>query len=695
MPNTEFRIANTFTSSLSRLSAPDQKAAKMTAFDLQINMAQPGLKLHRLERSRDANFWSVRVNDGIRIIVHRTDGSLLLCYVDQHDAAYNWAQQRKIERHPTTGAAQIVEVRELLQEIRTPTQLDAAPTPVVASQVPLFATLSDETLLSYGVPTEWLPDVRTATEENLFAVVEHLPQEAAEALLELAVGNTPAVPLPVPPDSDPFTHPDAQRRFRLLQNVAELEQALAYPWEQWTVFLHPDQRRLVEREQSGPVRVSGSAGTGKTIVALHRTVFLARQHPSARLLLLTFSPALANALHQKLLILSSNEPQLRDRIIVQTTQEFAADRYAALFGAPPPLIATEALQLLLYETAATVEGQRFSEAFLREEWHDIVDAWGVDSWEAYRAVPRLGRKTRIGGRQREVLWRIFSQVQAQLRERGLISWPMLLRQVAAHEQASNTRPFDFAIIDEAQDLSVTELRFLAVLGDRRPDSLFFTGDLGQRIFQQPFPWKALGVDVRGRSHTLTLNYRTSHQIRQQADRLLPRTLSDVDGNTEDRSRTISLFNGPAPYIATFPDKETEARAVGAWIAAQLAEGVQPEEIGIIVRTLPEIARACAAITHAGAMPIVLDQFVATAPGRVAASTMHLAKGLEFRAVAVMACDDAVLPLQERIEQVSDESDLEEVYTTERHLLYVACTRAREALFVSGVTPASEFLDDLR
>lgn len=687
----EFRISDTFTDSLARLTNQEQRSVKTTAFDLQLNPAHPGLQFHRIDRGRDASFWSLRVSQDIRIIVHKTEASLLLCYVDHHDAAYTWAMRRKIERHPRTGAAQLVEIRERVEEVVTYTEVvDNRSAP---AKPRLFAAFSDDQLLNYGVPAEWLPDVQRATDDTFFDIIKHLPQEAAEALLELAVGGTPYVAAPVPEDSDPFQHPDALRRFRVLQNVEELERALEYPWEKWTVFLHPAQRHLVERDYGGPARISGSAGTGKTIVALHRAVFLARQHPQATVVLLTFSDALANALNHKLMRLAGNELHIRDRIQIFSTREFALDLYSTSFGTPT-LATPEHLQSLMLEAAQQVGGGRFTTAFLLDEWSEIVDAWQLDTWEQYRDVPRLGRRTRIGGRQRETLWAIFQQLQHLLAERHLMTWPMLLRRTADHLLAQGERPFDFAIADESQDLTVAELRFLAALGDGRTDSLFFTGDLGQRIFQQPFPWRNLGVDIRGRSHTLTINYRTSHQIRQQADRLLPTTIADVDGNVEDRRGTISIFNGPAPTIAVYADADAERAAVGAWIAERLAEDMYPAEIGVFVRSQQQLPRAMAAIEAAGATGVLLNEQVAPTGEHIAVSTMHLAKGLEFRAVAVMACDDEVIPLQERIESVTDESDLEEVYTTERHLLYVACTRARDCLLVTGVKPASEFLGDL-
>jgi superfamily I DNA/RNA helicase len=235
---------------------------------------------------------------------------------------------------------------------------------------------------------------------------------------------------------------------------------------------------------------------------------------------------------------------------------------------------------------------------------------------------------------------------------------------------------------------------LTALAANRPDALFFAGDLGQRIFQTPFSWRSLGVDVRGRSYTLRINYRTSHQIRAQADRLLPPSLSDADANSEDRRGTVSVFNGPAPTIETFDDPEQEAEAVGVWIAHRVREGVEPHEIGVFVRSPREMRRARMTVKASGVPAVELSEKVEITPGSLSVGTMHLAKGLEFRVVAVMACDDEIIPLQERIENVADDADLEEVYETERHLLYVACTRARDHLFVTGVNPASEFLDDL-
>ncbi len=684
----QFRIADTFTASLGRLPNEQQKAAKTTAFDLQVNPANPGLSLHRLTTTRDPDFWSARVSLDLRIVFHRTGDNVVLCYVGHHDDAYKWAERRKLETHPTTGSAQLVELREVVQEVPVPvyveTEVTAAPKPS------LFAHLPDDQLLGYGVPVEWLEDVRTATEDSVLELAEHLPAEAAEALLELAVGRTPQPSLPATSGADPFAHPDALRRFRIMNNMDELAAALEYPWEKWTVFLHPAQQGLVERNFNGPARVSGSAGTGKTVVALHRAAHLVNSNPGARVLLTTFSDALANLLRSKLQLLFHREPD--DRIVIDSLDAVGLSLFEELFE-PAALAPRETVETLL-ESSASLSDTSFSITFLLAEWERVVDAWQLSSWEEYRNVSRIGRFRRLSETQRRALWPVFQRVKQGLRDLGLTTRAEVFESLSRAIGRLERPPFDHVVVDEAQDVSVAQLKFLASLSGSRPNGLFFAGDLGQRIFQLPFSWKELGVDVRGRSQTLRINYRTSHQIRTQADRLLDPEMSDVDGNLEERKGTVSVFNGPKPTIHVLEDEDTESAMVCKWLAARISEGLQPDEMSVFVRSLDQVSRAVDAVKSSGLPFDVLDRQLKAAEGRLTIGTMHLAKGLEFRAVVVMACDSEVIPLQTRAESTVDEAELEEVYNTERNLLYVACTRARDYLLVTGVKPASEFLDDL-
>ena len=585
----EFLIADTFTDSLARLTGDEQKAVKTTAFDLQLNRANTGMNFHKLDRAKDKNFWSVRVNSDIRIIVHKNEGSLLLCYVDHHDKAYDWAERRKLEIHPKTGAAQLVEIRETVQEIFVPVYVQQE-LPLKAHTSLLFEHIGDDDLLAYGVPLEWLKDVREATDESIFSIAEHLPAEASEALLELATGGTPAFVQPIAKGQDPFAHPDAQRRFRVMNNIEELERAIEFPWDKWAVFLHPAQRQWVERDYSGPSRVSGSAGTGKTIVALHRAVFLAKTNPDARVLLTTFSSILANSLRTKLRRLISNEPRLAERIDVYSINELGLRLYKANFS-NPDIVTNERLVDVIKQQTSGLKDNKFTQAFLLSEWTQVVDAWQLKTWDDYRDVKRLGRKTRLPEQQRGFLWSIFEKVNAQLHAENLLTYSTLFTKLAGRLAELKELPFDFAVVDEAQDLSPSHLRFLASLNRDNPNALFFAGDLGQRIFQQAFSWKAVGVDIRGRARTLNVNYRTSHQIRQQADNLLAPEVTDADGNVEGRNNTVSVFNGPAPSIHSFKTNKEESEFVANWLTAQIKAGISPQEIGVFVRSENEINRA--------------------------------------------------------------------------------------------------------
>lgn len=689
----DFRISDTFTSSLARLMPDEQKLVKQTAFDLQMDPLTPGMNFHPLKKCRDKNFSSIRINDDIRLIIHRANASFLLCYVDHHDKAYSWAERRKLETHPKTGAAQFVEILERTENINVHTYVEPV-TPVEVKQKPaLFAHVSDDELLDYGVPPEWIEAVRRADEDSVLTLADHLPQEAAEALLELATGGTPKVTTSQV-GINPFEHPDAQRRFRLMTDLDELKQALEFPWDRWTVFLHPVQRQLVEREYSGPARVSGSAGTGKTIVALHRAVKLAKKYSTSRVLLTTFSDTLANALQQRLTRLIGSEPKLAERLEVRALNSVGERLYEKEFRKAkilPRARLFEIVKVLSDEQKNT----KFSITFLVSEWHDIVDSWQLRTWEEYRDIKRLGRRTRLSESVRQTLWSIFVAINDKVASEGYVTYAALFTELAHSLGQRKNKPYDFVVVDESQDITAAQLKFVAALVSGQAEGLFFAGDLGQRIFQMPFSWKSVGVDIRGRARTLSVNYRTSHQIREQADKLLDQEVSDVDGNVELRKGTISAFNGAVPEVLLNDSPAAEIEAVAKWIAKVRMSGVSLQEIGLIVRSEAEIERAVKAAEMASTAYQILDGRISAGQDQLSISTMPIAKGLEFRAVVVMACDDDVIPSQERISEITDGVDLEEVYATERHLLYVAITRARDYLLVSCGGSRSEFLDDFR
>jgi len=496
------------------------------------------------------------------------------------------------------------------------------------------------------------------------------------------------------PVADPFVHPDTLRRFRIVENVAELEAALDAPWEKWAVFLHPTQREIVEREFSGPARIVGSAGTGKTVVALHRASHHLRRSPDGRVLLATFSEPLANALRGKLGLLAGADRHLLDRVAVTSFRGMAEELHQLAFAKKAHLASREIIRSLVEKAREAAGIDDVSSQFMLSEWFNVVDAWQVTDLDQYTNVPRMGRRTRLGARQRERLSPVYERVRRSLHERRMTTPASLFATLTEYYASRNDKPFNHIVIDEAQDLGVAALRFLAAVAPDGSDALFFAGDIGQRIFQQPFSWKGLGIDVRGRSFTLRVNYRTSHQIRIAADRLLPASARDVDGLEDDRASTVSVFNGLPPEILIAAGEVEEIDKIAEFIRGSISDGIEPAAIGLFVRSRDELPRARAAAAGADVEATELTGRTEGTSGKISTGTMHFAKGLEFRVIAVMACDESVIPSQERIADVSDEMELDEVYSTERQLLYVAATRARDRLLISGVAPGSEFLSDM-
>lgn len=341
-------------------------------------------------------------------------------------------------------------------------------------------------------------------------------------------------------------------------------------------------------------------------------------------------------------------------------------------------IAPDAEVRQLLDAVAEAEGSSVDRGFLWDEWRLIVDAWDVRDADHYRDLPRLGRKTRLAASRRDEVWQVFARVRAELDRTGRETEAGLMHRLARELAEA---PSTHVVVDEAQDISVPELHLLKAMAGARPNGLYFAGDIGQRIFRSPFPWKSVGVDIQGRSRSLKVNYRTSHQIRAKSDMLLPPRLLEADGGEDNRLGVSSVFHGPQPEIQIFDSAEEESAALGRWLATCLADGVAPDRIAVLFRSEIELPRAEAARAEAGGAPLHLD-------------TMHDAKGREYLAVAVMACDSDLIPSEERLSEAADERALKEAYDTERHLLYVAATRARERLWLSAAGEPSEFLEDL-
>lgn len=684
-------LTPSFEKSLGRLTNREQGLVKQVPTDFMLTPDKPGHRLHKLN-CRESRFASISVNRDLRIIVLKDKERLLFCYVGHHDDAYRWAERRQIEVHPITGAAQIVELEEVIRE-----EIRYVPRKVQAP--PIFVDEDNDYLLSLGVPQSWLDAVKQVDADGLYAIIDRLPEEAAEALLAIYDGKrpepTPTLPLADLAVADPYEHPDAKRRIWVASSQEALRQALDYPWERWMVFLHPSQRDAVERNFGGPARVTGGAGTGKTVVALHRAVHLARQAQDAQVLLTTYSRPLVRHIEVGLDRLLGPSGDVRRRIHVEHLHKFAYDVAKSRPGFSFAPVRPKELDAY-FEHALSIHPEvEASREFLRAEFDAVVDYWGIKDWKSYRDIQRSGRGSPLSPQRRELLWPIFESVLTQMRTSGKMTFSDLAETAQKAVEARKKPPFDYVIADEAQDFGPRELRFLLSLAPAGAQSHFFAGDTGQRIYRYPFSWLKAGVDIRGRGTRLLVNYRTTHQIKSFADQVLGRPAVADSEEQEDRS-ALSLLTGPKPVVLRYSSPSSESNALAQWLRDLAAEGTAPNEIGIFARTghvLEETVEP--AIAGAGlSVQALSDSAGASAEEAVTVGTLHAAKGLEFRAVALIGCSADFIPHPTALAAADDPEGEEIARARERQLFYVGCTRARDILRVSYSGAPSPFLAEL-
>lgn len=641
------------------------------------NPAHPSLKLERITRTKNENLWSGRITQGLRAIIHKDGDVWTVLHADQHDAAYNWAETHQIARHPKTGALQIVESPESVEQ-----QVQ-----YLAPDIPrLFDGHEDDYLESLGAPPNWLPTIRKIQNlDDLWKVVLKLPEDVGERLLKLADGEFVTPPAAIAQGEPITASQDTKRRFFILENNEDLMKMLEAPLATWVAFLHPSQEKLATGSFNGPIKISGSAGTGKTVVAMHRARHLARQ--SKRVFLTSYVTTLCENIERNLELLCT--PEERSHIAVTTVH---SQGLAIAKQANPDLypINNDEIWKLIDEYyhpgICPLEPD-----LLKTEWETVIQDQGITSWDGYRSANRTGRGFPLTIKGRKQVWQIFDRVFETLREQGCMDYPSICRQarelVTSGQVAS---PFDAVIVDELQDLRSQEIMLLAALGGDGPDSLTLVGDGGQRIYSTPFSLKALGIDVRGRSHILRINYRTTEQIRQFADAMLGNQSDDMDGGQESRRGTVSLLSGPEPMMKGFDSLTEQQDFLVQKIHKITQEGLAPEEIAIFARTNKALTQLESALKEADLKCHNLRKGAAR-ESAVNLGTMHRAKGLEFKAVFLVNVSDDQVPLRYLIDKTKDTQLQRDFLKRERQLLYVSLTRARDELFVLWVKRKSKFL----
>lgn len=677
-------LSDSFLTALARLPKPTQKKVREFTSKFRTNATSPAINYESLHGMRDPKVRTVRIDDAYRaVVVHPPTGNLyMLVWVDHHDEAMAWAQDKVFDINATTGSIQVVDMQFVAQANAA---VAPAPTPAPTG---LFAALSDDALARMGLPGVLVPAIRAVRrDDELEKLQPYLPQEAFEALYLVAAGydvdrairesSRPPIAEPKPVDTSDFAaaleKPASRRQFRLVESEDELVEMLDASLDKWRIFLHPNQEAIVRSNFRGPARVLGGAGTGKTVVAMHRARHLAKLYPDARILFTAFNRNLATNISGLLDTLCGAE---RSRIDVANIHSWAV-KYAGKHWGTVTIPSTA-------QTAecwnAALAGGRAALGWMQDdyedEWRDVVQFHGVATRDEYLKASRAGCPKTLKRSERVAIWEGLAAFRAELDRRKLLDWPDVVRKVRKHLESTGEHPYRAVVVDEAQDIDAEQWRLLRVLASDADNSLFITGDAHQRIYGKPITLSQFGINIRGRSHRLKINYRTTEQVLRWATKLLAGAeVDDLDGGTDNTVGYRSLYSGPDPEVHTFSSFAAEAAFLVDRVHALSADS-PAEEIAIVAKTRSRLHAYANALDGAGIPHVILDADGSPSGPGVRLATMHRVKGLDFTHV-VMHMPGAGTASKDPRDQ---------------SLLYVAATRCRRTLTVvkewSGQTGGS-------
>lgn len=656
------------------------------------NPMSPGINYEKINDATDPRMRSVRIGIDYRGIVLKPDTGDVYCllWVDKHDDAYDWARRHKVAIHPEVGTIQVLESSH--GEAITSEGDRAAPED-------LFASLKDRELLRLGVPQELLQRVRSiVTAEQLEASQASLPDDAFEALYLFAAGESydslvREREAPAHVDTEDFAgaleRDSTKRHFLVITDDVDLEAILAEPLARWRVFLHPSQRKLVERDWNGPVRVLGGAGTGKTVAAMHRAVWLARNLadvPGKPVLFTTFTRTLADDIRSQIATITT--PAERDKIEVANIDQWALSvlrragyRHELLFDS------TKRRELWARALTHKPDGAQFPDPFYQAEFERVILPQGCESVDDYLRASRVGRGRQLSRSMRRELWPVFAEYRAQLRSANLREPEEAYRDaLAILKRDGASLGLRSIVVDESQDLSPQALALLRAAVPEGPNDLFIAGDAHQRIYRHQVTLSRVGIDIRGRGRKLRVNYRTTDEIRKWAVAQLANcTIDDLDGQPDTLVGYRSLSHGPSPELVSSPSRAEERLAVETAIERMKAEGIPMRSVCLVTRTNAEANEYAQWLRSTGRDALKLDRGTPDdqdKPG-VRVATMHRVKGLEFDAV-ILAGYRSPEYYAEAYGEEEDAGVMLDNLTSERCLLHVAATRAKRYLLVSRI-----------
>ena len=694
--NMKVAISSDFLTAFARL--PRQTQGKVTEFvnKFRNNPNSAGINYEKLSKGIDKKIYSVRIDDTYRGIVVRQpeSGVYLLLWVDHHDEAYQWAARKKCEVNPKTGTIQVFDVQNVAQTVSE------------KEETPIFSKASDEQLLQIGVPADQLAYVRSFTDKDAFYKAEEsFPKDAFEYLSWLLEGYSPEEVLDLLESdtehtgeakdlADALNVPATQKSFVVVEGEEELRSIMSAPLEKWRVFLHPTQRRIVKKNYSGPARVLGGAGTGKTVVAMHRAKNLAvKLDGTKRILFTTFTANLAADIKDNLRKICTVEELRKIEVIhldAWVSQYLRESGYNATVVYDDQITSLWEQAVLLANT-----GLPYSAAFYEEEWNRIAIAQEALTLPLYVKATRNGRGTRLDRKKRMLIWKVFENYQNLMKEHQIrdINTAMYeCRKIL--ESSGKTRLYEHIIVDEGQDFSDNAYRLLrALAGPQDENDLFIVGDSHQRIYRNHPVLSRCAINVRGRSSILRINYRTTEEIRRYAFALLNGIpFDDLDEDQEIGDNCQSLTHGLKPVVKNFKDANEELEFLVSEVKKLKDNGVSLGNICVVARTKKLVEDYIANFTKNGirCFAIKRNKNDDRSFDGLRVATMHRVKGLEFQYVFVVAVNNRIVPLPSAINRTDSVSEAESM-TSEKCLLYVALTRAQKGAYITSYGKPSEFI----
>ena len=670
--------------------------------------AQSGVHLEKLNASRDDRVRTVRVDDFWRgVVVRLGEARYALLRVMAHDDANDWAIRQRFGVNAVTGIVEILDVPAVAEHVDAVVASDAAP------DAGLFADRRDRDFTTVGVDSDLIPILRrVAAEDELYSIASYLPDAQADAVLLLADGKATEevwqeIQASYEVDPGETVDPDdiesalerlaSKSTFVVTTNDTELLELLTGDFEAWRTFLHPTQRSLAEKPiYNGPAKITGGAGTGKTVVLVHRARFLAQQILDAdrpgRVLVATYTRSLATNLDRVLRTFCT--PEQYRCLHVTTVDSLAQQVLSSSDVRLRPVQADELTEIAQDAVAMSgLDELQVDHRFLIAEWEQVVVARDINTLPEYAMTARPGRGRRLTRPHRKLVWTAIERLSADLAGRKRATYVQLANLAAEHlagRASADSGLYAHAVIDEAQDLHPAQWRLLRAAVLPGPNDLFIAGDAHQRIYDHRVSLSSLGIETRGRSRRLKINYRTSQSILSMAQGILRgEAVDDLDGANEEEVGYRSAFDGPAPVLERFVTPAEEAEHVADIVQGWLGAGVSPSAIGVVGRTRAILKPTQDALSRDGIAWADLDE---ENPAGVRVATMHSAKGLEFARLAVVGVNADALPLPMAVTPAA-EDEMQYGYDVlrERCLLYVACTRARDELIVTGSGPPSALL----